>query len=96
MRARGQILEKHLSVRDAEKLIEEMKAAALSGGAVPAATKKAELSPLKSRLMNLAQELCRHWSTKVELKGSERRGKIVIHYASRQELDRLLESMQNK
>jgi hypothetical protein len=46
--------------------------------------------------MNLGQELTRQWSTRVELKGSERRGKVVIHYASRQELDRVIEAMQNR
>jgi hypothetical protein len=46
------------------------------------------------RLQSIAQELTRHWSTRVEVKGSDRRGKIVLHFASRQELDRILEAMQ--
>jgi ParB family chromosome partitioning protein len=92
MRARNQIIEKHLSVRDSEALVEQLK----QGAQVDGDTKKsAVLTPVKSRLLNLAQDLCRQWSTKVEVKGSERRGKIVIHYASRQELDRLLDTMQN-
>jgi ParB family chromosome partitioning protein len=93
MRARNQIVEKHLSVRDSEALVELLKQGASTDSG---STKKpVSLSPVKSRLLNLAQELCRQWSTKVEVKGSERRGKIVIHYASRQELDRLLDTMQN-
>jgi ParB family chromosome partitioning protein len=92
MRARNQIIEKHLSVRDSEALVEQLK----QGAQVSDSSKKSVvLSPVKSRLLNLAQDLCRQWSTKVEVKGSERRGKIVIHYASRQELDRLLDTMQN-
>lgn len=95
LRARAQILEKHLSVRDTEALVEELKQAAREAPtATP--TQRKELSPLKSRLLGLAQDLTRQWSTRVEVKGSERRGKIVIHYATRQELDRLLESMQNR
>jgi ParB family chromosome partitioning protein len=95
LRARSQIIEKHLSVRDAEALVEQMKQAAAQGNAMPEANKPSALSPVKSRLMNIGQELCRRWSTKVEVKGSERRGKIVIHYASRQELERLIENMHN-
>lgn len=98
LRARAQIIEKHLSVRDTEALIEEMKRAAQEakdGTGKPVSGKITELTPMKSRLMNLAQELTRQWSTRVEMKGSERRGKIVVHYASRQELDRLIEAMQN-
>jgi ParB family chromosome partitioning protein len=93
-RARNQIIEKHLSVRDSEALVDQLK----QGAQVNAdnAKKPLTLSPVKSRLLNLAQDLCRQWSTKVELKGSERRGKIVIHYATRQELDRLLDTMQDK
>jgi ParB family chromosome partitioning protein len=99
LRARTQIIEKHLSVRDTEALVEEIKRAAQEskdGAGKPTGEKITELTPMKSRLMNLAQELTRQWSTRVEMKGSERRGKIVVHYASRQELDRLIEAMQNR
>jgi ParB family chromosome partitioning protein len=92
MRARNHIIEKHLSVRDSEALVEQLKQGARVGGD---SKKSVVLTSVKSRLLNLAQDLCRQWSTKVEVKGSERRGKIVIHYASRQELDRLLDTMQN-
>jgi hypothetical protein len=51
---------------------------------------------LSQRLANLSRELAHFWSTKVEVKGSDRRGKIVIHYSSRQELDRILEGMQTE
>lgn len=94
LRVRAMIVEKHLSVREAEALVSQMKQ-----GADPAAqtTEPAKaVTPAKSRFMALAQELTRHWATRVELKGNERRGKILIHYSSRQELDRLLEAMQNK
>lgn len=98
IRARNQIIEKHLSVRDTEALVEEMKRATLEAAATTggASGQPKPMSPFKSRLMNLAQDLTRQWSTRVEVKGSERRGKIVVHYASRQELDRLLEAMQNQ
>jgi ParB family chromosome partitioning protein len=92
--ARTEIVEKKLSVRASEALVEQMKQkaepqAAMDSPATPA-------SPTASRLATLANDLTRAWSTKVELKGSERRGKILIHYGSRQELDRILENLQNQ
>lgn len=94
VRARNQIIEKRLSVRETEALIESLK---------NANTKPQEhgfassgLSPIAARLSTLAQELTRFWSSRVEVKGNERRGKIVIHYANRQELERILEGMRSK
>jgi ParB family chromosome partitioning protein len=94
LRARAIIVEKRLSVRDAEALVNQMKGGAEAAASTQESAKP--VAPAKSRFMALAQELTRHWATRVELKGNERRGKIMIHYSSRQELDRLLEAMQNK
>jgi len=90
LRARAEVVEKHLSVRETEALVEKMKS-----GASPEtpATPTAPQSPVKARLSAISQELTRQLSTKVEVKGSERRGKIILHYASRQDLDRILEAM---
>jgi len=95
LRARAQIVAKKLSVRDTEALVEVLKKQGVDG--VNAVTKNDKpTTPTAQRLNTLAQELTRQWSTRVELKGSERRGKIVLHFASRQELDRILEAMQNQ
>ncbi len=91
LRARALILEKHLSVRDTEALVDSMKN---PQNGKEAASFPEQKSPVKNRLSNLSQELSRHWSAKVEIKGNEKRGKIMIHYSNRQELDRILESMQ--
>jgi len=98
MRARLDIIDHHMSVREAEALVEKMKTSVATGlAAVPSVQNSSTaISPVKARLANLAQDLTRLWSARVELKGSERRGKITFHYSSRQELDRLLEAMQNK
>lgn len=93
LRARAIIVEKHLSVREAEVLVSKMKS---ETAATSAAEVAKPMTPLRSRLSALAQELTRHWSAKVELKGSDKKGKILIHYSTRQELDRILEAMQNK
>lgn len=92
MRVRKQILEKKLSVRETEALVDHLKRVKdLPENAKQTA---AEVDQLVSRLAHLSQELGRQWSTKVEVKGTESRGKIVIHYSSRQDLDRILEGMQ--
>jgi ParB family chromosome partitioning protein len=99
LKARFEILDKKLSVRDTEALVDDMKTAASAPASSPAAPVAAgqgpSPSPLRQRMLSLAQELTRRWSAKVEMRGSERRGKIVFHYASRQELDRILEALQN-
>lgn len=96
LQLREAILNQKLSVRQAEAEAETLKAQGPkptdpeSGNAAPR-----QESPLKARMENLSHELARALSTKVELRGSERRGKIVLHYHSRQELDRLIETLQN-
>jgi ParB family chromosome partitioning protein len=91
IRARNQIIEKRLSVRDTEALVDSLKQKQKPGSV----SDDIELSdPLSKRFATISQDLCRKWSTKVEVKGSEKRGKIVIHYGSRQELDRIIEGMQ--
>ena len=96
LRARAVVVQKRLSVRDTEALVEQLKLEAAQDGTTPVKTDKTPASPSKTRLGVIAQELTRHWSTRVELKGSEHRGKVVLHYGSRQELDRILEAMQNQ
>ncbi len=83
-----------LSVRATEALIQEMAKKAGSTGNEVAALAK-ELTPVQSRLKNLALEITRSVGVKAEVKGNERRGKMVLHYSSREELERLIALMQN-
>ncbi len=93
LKARSQIIDKRLSVRESEALVESMKQAKAGTAGADASSAK---TPLAARFANLTKELARHWSTKVELKGSESKGKIVIHYSTRQDLDRIVEAMHTK
>jgi ParB family chromosome partitioning protein len=93
LKARAQIIEKRLSVRESEALVESMKQEkAASGDGGPSKAKP----PLAARFATLSRELARYWSTKVDVKGTESKGKIVIHYSTRQELDRIVEAMHTK
>jgi ParB family transcriptional regulator, chromosome partitioning protein len=98
IRLRNQIIENHLSVRETEHLIESIKNQLNESTAAKAELQKGQnqKTPIKARLQNLSQDLARQWSTKIEIRGSERRGKIVIHYSNRQELDRIVEDLQTK
>jgi ParB family transcriptional regulator, chromosome partitioning protein len=100
MRARNVIIEKALSVRDSEALIEEMKKALNNTGEAPSGSSdvasSSAMTPVKARLSSIGQDLTRQYSARVEIKGNEKRGKIVFHYSSRQELERMLEAMQNR
>jgi ParB family chromosome partitioning protein len=95
LRARAQIVEKRLSVRDTEALIEQLKKEAAGEPKVESAP-ATPATASEQRLHQVSQDLTRQWSTRVELKDSEKRGKIVVHFASRQELDRILEIMQTR
>ncbi len=92
--ARAKVIEQRLSVRDTEALVDSMKRQA-AGEPAPATAAKTPLTAVQARLQNLSQSLTRIWSTRVEVKGTERRGKVVLHYVNRQELERLLQSLQN-
>jgi ParB family chromosome partitioning protein len=97
LRARQQIVEKKLSVRETEALMDSLK----KGESFEAAAQKLEAkgkpqNPIQARLSQLAHGLTRQFSTRVEVKGSEKRGKIVLHYSTRADLDRLLTSLQEK
>jgi ParB-like chromosome segregation protein Spo0J len=91
MQARLAILDQRMSVRTAEAFCEKLKS---DGSATPTAPPKAEASPTAMRLTQAAQTISRQWASKVEIKGNGKRGKIVFHYGSREDLDRLLQGMQ--
>jgi ParB family transcriptional regulator, chromosome partitioning protein len=93
LRARAQIVQKKLSVRETEQLVEALR----RGQSVetPAAPSDASpLSPVQARFRQLALDLTRAWSSRVEIKGTEKRGKITINYANRQELEKLISRLQ--
>ncbi len=92
--ARKAIIEGKLSVRATEALIQEMTHRASStGNETPIPAK--DLTPIQTRLKNLALEITRSVGMRAEVKGTERRGKMVLHYSSREELERLIAVMQN-
>ncbi|HEY5959837.1 MAG TPA: ParB/RepB/Spo0J family partition protein [Polyangiaceae bacterium] len=90
-RAMTQLAEKvirgHLSVRQAEELVRDAKRASSPSkpGSKPGVpTKSASVRDLEQRLM-------RHLGTRCEVRDRQGKGEIVVHYASLDELDRLLE-----
>lgn len=91
--ARKAIIEGKLSVRATEALVSEFQKK--SGSTENMTIEKIrELTPVQSRLKNLAVEITRSVGIKAEVKGNEKRGKMVLHYSTREELDRLISLMQ--
>jgi ParB family chromosome partitioning protein len=84
------ILQEHLSVRETEKLIQELSAP--TGGLTekPKLTNNGQMTPTKERLSNLSLDLTRHIGARTEIKGSERRGKVILHYTNRQDLEKII------
>jgi len=83
-----EILEKSLSVRQAEKTAQEKKAPSAAKKA-PEAKRGAAASGLNPDTMRLTQLLTRRLMSKVEIKG-DHAGEIQIHFASKDELNRLV------
>ena len=83
------ILDKGISVREAEEL-----AAAFSAGKRPSGkSRRAGQSPSGRKdpqVREIEQKLIEKLGTKVEVKGDERKGRIEIAYYSTEDLERLL------
>ena len=92
LKVRAQVIDKRLSVRETEAIVEAIKKAKQEAGEIP--VKPTGKSSLQSRLGQISKDLTRQWSTRVEVKGNDQKGKIVIHYSNRQDLDRIIEGMQ--
>jgi ParB family chromosome partitioning protein len=81
------VIRGHLSVRQAEDLVRDAKRT--SGTSKPGTKPGA---PNKSAsVRDLEQRLMRHLGTRCEVRDHQGKGEIVVHYASLDELDRLLE-----
>ncbi len=86
-----EVAEKKWSVRELENQIQKIKN--LQKGRSADASQQTLLSPLVLRLKNLGKELSNKFSAKVQCKGNEKRGKIVIEYHSAEDLDRVLNQL---
>jgi ParB family chromosome partitioning protein len=94
LRARAIMVQKKLSVRDSEQLVARLKSGSteeLEGHKTPSETL---LSPVQARFRQLALDLTRTWTSRVEIKGTEKKGKIVLAYSNRQELEKLISRLQ--
>lgn len=94
----SQVIEHGLSVRETEALLSELREKLQEINAIgqKSETDIEDFNPVVSRLKNLSQELTRTVGAKVVIQGNDKKGKITFHYGTREELDRLLQSMQNE
>lgn len=86
-----QVMDRELSVRAVEKLVRERVEARATAAKPPAEAKDAKRPQIRSLEQSFAQAL----GTKVEIAESRRKGsgKIVIHYASLDDFDRVVERL---
>ena len=82
---RDAIIEKGLSVRQSEALARRLKAPR---------PMKGKRSELHEYLQSLADRLKRSLGTKVDIRRRGRQGRIIIHFYSDDELERLLERLE--
>ena len=78
-----QIIQKNLSVRDAENRIKKLKRK----------TPETKTTPPDPDLMSLQEEFIKLLGTKVSISGSQKKGMIKIHYFSMDELNRIYEKI---
>lgn len=82
--AREEILKRKLSVRDAEGLVKRLKSAPTAGkrqgGADP-------------HLMDLVEQMKRHFKARVAIRQSGRGGKIEISYSTLEDLSRIIDAL---
>lgn len=92
-RAAKRVVAEGLSVRATEELVRRLLASdeATSTGAAERAPRREQPGQRESRpLFHVERQLTDALSTKVEVSGDVERGKIVIDYAGREDLERLL------
>ena len=83
-----EILEKNLSVRQTEKIAQEMKNPSAEKTVLGAASNGA-VKKNDPELAKLIQDLTRRFMSKVEIKGSQKSGQIQIQFSSKEELNRV-------
>lgn len=82
-----EILEKNLSVRQAEKAGQEKKHA--HGIKTAGSPSGKSVAKIDANLMKLNQDLTRRYMTKVDVKGTQTTGSIQIQFSSREDLNRI-------
>ena len=80
-----EVYERKLSVRDLEKLIKDL-----------TKTKKHKLLPQRSLELNdFEEQLNKKFYTKVSIQGGDKKGKIIIEYFNKDDLDRIYNILNN-
>lgn len=96
LRLHSLIIEQKLSVRGTEALVaKEAAESAIREARSAKAENSIETQSLTNRFNQLSRDLTHLWGARVTLRGTEDLGKVVFHYTSRDDLDRILEKLQS-
>ncbi len=82
-----EIISKDLSVRDVEALIASL------NDSKPSSQKKSKQKNLEPIMRDVKDKLIDRLGTKVDIIGNPQKGKVVIHYFSQEDLERLLDNI---
>ena len=80
------VIDRHLSVRETELLIKRLKKESQQPLASPQ-------NPQQTYMLELADDLSRHFGTRVNIKQRGRKGRIEIEFLSSEDLDQLLKRL---
>jgi ParB family chromosome partitioning protein len=88
-----EVLDKGLSVRQTEKTAQEKKQSAANAKSSSPAGNSSTGNKIDPELMKLTQELTRRYMSKVDIKGTQKSGQIILQFSSRDELHRIFSSL---
>lgn len=87
------VLQKKLSVRETEELIRQIQERKISATPLNGVKSLQTKSPLQLRFENLAKEITQNLSARVFFKGNDKKGKIILQYSSKEELEQLIQKL---
>lgn len=93
---RKEILNRSLSVRQAEERARDFKAGFHATASRKDSPEPMPANEMERRLHGISQELTRKHSRKVEVRGNGKKGKFILHYSSRQDLEEWLGVLQGE
>lgn len=97
VRAHKEIIDRSLSVRETEALVSELKDQNNNNEKESGQpSQSTHDDPITTRFRTLASDLTQIWGSRVKIKGTDKKGKIIFHYSDREELDRILAKLQNE
>ncbi len=89
----SEIVRNDLSVRDVESLVSVILSEFEEKPAEKKKTKKRRIKEINPVIKDIEEKMISRLGTKVEIHGSNQKGKVIIHYYSQEDLERIIEEI---